>query len=334
MLLLFWTGIFIISLAVLIKSADVFTENSEKIGLAFKIPAFIVGIAIVSVGTSLPELITSLVAVFKNETEIVAANAIGSNIANIFLVVGFSSIVARKMNIKRSLINLDLPLLACVTTLIIFILWDRQITFVEGVIAILTYLIYALYLVSSGKERKILSHKDNSEKELPATRIDRLKILKRLWKNHEKLEKGVFPALFLSVIFLYLGANYTIESIINIAGQLNISTPVIAMSAMAVGTSLPELAVSVRAAVKRKYEIALGNVFGSNIFNALIVIGVPALIATLKVDDITFFVGIPFLIGATVLYLISGISRKIYNWEGMMYLMIYLLFLTKIFEIV
>ena len=336
MLLLSWVGIFIISLAVLIKSADVFTESSEKIGLAFKIPSFIVGIAIVSIGTSLPELITSLIAVSKNETEIVAANAIGSNIANILLVVGFSSIVARKISIKRSLINLDLPLLACVTTLLIFILWDKQITFIEGIIAILTYLVYALYLISSGRERKILSHKnsDNKKDNLPATRIDRLKILKRLWKHHEKVEKEIFAMLLLSAIFLFLGANYTIESIINIADSLDIAPPLIAMSAMAIGTSLPELVVSIRASMKRKYEIALGNIFGSNIFNALIVIGIPALFTTLKVDEITFSVGLPFLVGATVLYLISGISRKIYNWEGMMYLMIYVLFLVKIFGIV
>ncbi len=106
------------------------------------------------------------------------------------------------------------------------------------------------------------------------------------------------------------------------------------MSAVSIGTSLPELVVSVGAVMKKKYEIALGNVFGSNIFNTLIVIGVPALICDLKVDHITYSIGIPFLIGATILYVFSGISRKIYNWEGMMYLMIYVLFLIKIFGIV
>ena len=106
------------------------------------------------------------------------------------------------------------------------------------------------------------------------------------------------------------------------------------MSAVSIGTSLPELVVSVGAVMKKKYEIALGNVFGSNIFNILIVIGVPALIADLAMDDARFYIGIPFLNGATILYIFSGISRKIYNWEGMMYLVIYLLFLTKIFGIV
>ncbi|MCK4524863.1 MAG: sodium:calcium antiporter, partial [Candidatus Andersenbacteria bacterium] len=109
---------------------------------------------------------------------------------------------------------------------------------------------------------------------------------------------------------------------------------VIAMSAVAIGTSLPELVVSVRAAMKKKYEIALGNVFGSNIFNALVVVGVPAIIVDLNVDDATFYIGIPFLIAATTLYIFSGISRKIYNWEGLMYLVLYFLFLIKIFGVV
>jgi cation:H+ antiporter len=339
MTLMFWILLFVVSLAVLIKSADYFTESSEKIGITLGIPTFVVGVAIVSIGTSLPELATSLVAVFKNQTEIVAANAIGSNIANILLVVGFSSIVARKISIKRSLINLDLPLLACVTTLIVFILWDKQVTFKEGIIAVATYLVYSFYLISSEKERDILSHARSEEKEgkgdhLPATRIDRLNIIQKLWKHPPKFEKGVFTTLIASAVFIYLGANYTIESIIHIAEGINIPEPLIVMSAMAIGTSLPELVVSVGAAMKRKYEIALGNIFGSNIFNAMMVIGVPAMVTTLKVDNTTFLVGIPFLIGATVLYIFSGISRKIYNWEGMMYILIYILFLMKIFGVV
>ncbi|MDD3190253.1 MAG: calcium/sodium antiporter [Candidatus Pacebacteria bacterium] len=331
--LLFWIGSFVISLIILIKSADIFTESAEKIGLAFKIPSFIVGVAIVSIGTSLPELATSIIGVMKNDTEIAAANAIGSNIANILLIVGMASIVAKKISIKRSLINLDLPLLASVTTLIVFILQDKQVTRIEGAIAVCTYLIYTFYLVSSGKERKALAHKDNGgDSELPVTRLDRLKILKRLWKHHEKIDPKVFAYLIASSIFIYLGANQTVESIIKIAEEINVDSSLIVMSAMALGTSLPELIVSVQAAKKKKYEIALGNVFGSNIFNALIVIGLPAIITPLAVDEKTYSVGIPFLIATTILYVFSGISRKIYNWEGMMYIMIYVLFLVKIFE--
>lgn len=335
MTIIFWIIIFIASLAVLIKAADIFTDNSEKLGLALKIPSFIVGVTIVSIGTSLPELATSLIAVFRGQTEIVAANAIGSNIANIFLVVGFSVIVARRMSVKRSLINLDLPLLACATALLIFIVWDRQIVFWEGVIALLGYLVYAVYTISSSRERVNIDHKHKMA-DLPATRLDRLSVLKKVWVRpiKFKLEPRIIISLIVSAVLIYFSATYTIESIIQIAGILGIGTSMIVMSAMAIGTSLPELAVSINAAKKRKYEIALGNIFGSNIFNALVVISVPAMITTLKVDETTFSIGIPFIIGATLLYIFSGISRKIYNWEGAMYLLIYALFLMKVFGIV
>jgi len=335
MTIIFWIIVFIASLAVLVKSADVFTDNSEKVGLAFKIPSFIVGVTIVSIGTSLPELATSIIAVFRGSTEIVAANAIGSNVANIFLVVGFSAIVARRMSVKRSLINLDLPLLACATALLVFIVWDREINFWEGVIALLGYLVYAVYTISSSRERGNIDHKHKAA-DLPATRLDRLKVLKNIW-NHPvkfKLEPGVIVSMVVSAIFIYFSASYTIESIIQIAGILGIGASVIVMSAMAIGTSLPELAVSINAAKKRKYEIALGNIFGSNIFNALVVISIPAMFSTLKVDEATFLIGLPFIVGATVLYIFSGISRKIYNWEGAMYLLIYALFLMKVFGVV
>ncbi|MCK5332864.1 sodium:calcium antiporter, partial [Candidatus Parcubacteria bacterium] len=123
-MLLFWVLLFVLSIAVLIKSADWFTESSEEIGLTLKISPFVIGIAIVSVGTSLPELATSVIASLQGQTEIATANAVGSNIANILLVVGLASVVAGKLKVKRSLINLDLPLLATVTTILVFILID------------------------------------------------------------------------------------------------------------------------------------------------------------------------------------------------------------------
>lgn len=340
MCLLFWIVVFIVSLIILIKSADFFTESSEKIGLSMKISPFIVGIAIVSMGTSLPELATSVIAVLNRQTEIATANAIGSSIANILLVVGVASIISRKMSIKRSLINLDLPLLATATTILLFVLMDKKVSLIEGFILLLTYLIYFFYIISSSKERSIISHKKYNKKNnkedftLPPTKASRNRFLKKLWTYKPKIELGVFVTLIGSAFFIYIGAKYTVESLVNIADNLGIETAVIAMSAVAIGTSLPELVVSVRAAMKKKYEIALGNVFGSNIFNALVVVGVPAMIADLSIDDTTFYIGIPFLIATTILYIFSGISRKIYNWEGMMYLVLYLLFLIKIFGII
>ncbi len=339
-MLLFWILLFVISITVLVKAADFFTESSEEIGLSLKISPFMIGIAIVSIGTSLPELATSVIAALQGQTEIAAANAVGSNIANIFLVVGLASVVAGKLKVKRSLINLDLPLLATTTTILVFILSDKQVTFIEGLILLFTYLIYFFYIISSNKERDILEHRETEEEKrdkrkftFPPTKASRNRFLKKLWSYKPKVELGVFVTLIVSAIFIYIGAKYTVESLIEIAKSLDIETGVIAMSAVAIGTSVPVLVVSIRAAMKRKYEIALGNVFGSNIFNSLVVVGVPAMLGTLVVDDKTFYIGVPFLIAATLLYLFSGISKKIYNWEGLMYLVLYVLFLLKIFGI-
>ena len=309
MTLIFWIVVFVLSLAVLVKAADYFTKYSERLGKGLGIPQFIIGVTIVSIGTSLPELATALLAVFKQNTEIVAGNAIGPNIANILLVVGLSALIARKMKVERSLINLDAPLLASVTGLAVFIMWDKVVTFQEGIILVISYIIYSLY--------SIYSHGDEGIKS----------------KTKKKFEFKVLIFVIISSAFIYLGAKYTIDSVIEISDILNINSSIIALSAIAIGTSLPEVLVSVAAARKGKYEMALGNVFGSNIFNIAMVIGIPALITDLSISSDTMLLAIPFVILATLLYVISSISQKIYNWEGAMYLLIYILFIGKLFGI-
>lgn len=325
-MLLIWLAIFCVSLFVLIKAADYFTESAEKIGLAFKISPFVIGATVISIGTSLPELATSLIAVFKNQTEIVAANAIGSNIANILLVVGICAIIAGTLKIKRHLIDIDLPLLVTATALIIIIMWDKQVTLGEGLVAILGYIVYAAYTIKGEKEEKADAGGILPGEDIPATREKR--------HCHRKKDRrwnlGLYVILVFSVIALYFGADWIVRSILQLASILKVESSIVAMIALAIGTSLPELAVSVGAVKKKKYAIALGNVFGSNIFNALVIMGIPALFKNLIIDETTFAVGIPFLIGATVLYAFSGIAQKLHRWEGIMYLLIYLLFVIKL----
>lgn len=337
-MLIVWSLIFIVSLALLIKGADWFVENSEKVGLALKFSPFIIGVTIVAIGTSFPELASSLAAVFKDATEIVAANVIGSNIANILLIIGLAALATKSfLVVRRSLIDIDLPLLASVTVLLGFILWDGKITRPEGLLLLLAFLVYLLYtFFQRGTELE-----EPLAEELPPGEIVEVlpsKIEQRrkeaeleVKKPVEKLNFKVFFFLILGVVFLTVGANYLIDSVLKLAEILEIGVSVIAIFAVAVGTSLPELVVSVRAAVQKKYEIALGNIIGSNIFNALVVIGIPAIIKPLLVDSITFQIGFPFMVVATILLVISGITRRISIWEGLMFLLIYLLFLAKIF---
>ena len=330
--LITWGFIFIVSLALLIKGADWLVESSEKIGRALKISPFIIGVTIVALGTSLPELASSLAAVFKDATEIVAANVIGSNIANILLIVGLSALATKSfLAVRRSLIDIDLPLLAAVTVLFGFILWDGKITRLEGLLLLLAFLVYLLYTFfqrGAELERPLPEELPTGEiSEVLPSRVDR----RRPKKPVEKLNFKVFFFLILGAAFLAIGANYLIDSVLKLAEILEIGVSIIAIFGVAVGTSLPELVVSVRAAAQKKYEIALGNIFGSNVFNALVVIGIPSLIKPLLVDSITFQIGFPFMVVATILLVISGITRRISIWEGAMFLLIYLLFLAKLF---
>ncbi|KKW05815.1 MAG: Na+/Ca+ antiporter, CaCA family [Candidatus Kaiserbacteria bacterium GW2011_GWC2_49_12] len=366
-MLLFWTLIFAVSLAVLVKGSNWLVTSAEKIGLAVGLSPFIVGVTIVGVGTSFPELISSFVAVLKGVPEVAAANAVGSNIANILLIVGLSALVGRKLIVTKSLIDLDLPLLAIGTVLLLGVLWDGVITFGEALLMMITYGVYLLYTMlhkESEDTQEIIdaAHLHASGRERQPTQENSTHVIPGLTGDveREKCESGVFTfpsrgarnrqtpcaqaqgvcrftawdffMLVVSIVVLTFGAKYLIDSLVQLSIILNLAVGTIAITAVAVGTSLPELFVSLRATFQKKSEIALGNIFGSNIFNSFVVIGLPGLFYSLPVDSQTLFVGVPTMAGATLLFVISGISRRIHMWEGAFYLSLYVLFLAKLFS--
>jgi cation:H+ antiporter len=331
---IFWVFVFVISLFLLVKGSDWFVESAEKIGLALKISPFVIGVTIVSVGTSFPEFFSSIVAVIKNTTEIVSANVIGSNIFNILVIIGVSAIVARKLIVTRSLIDLDAPLLGLSTVVLIFVCLDKKINFGEGIVLLLAYLIYFLYTIYQRKGEK---EETPEIVEILPSRVERREkeagLIEKEAVKKVRLDVKTFVLLFLGIAFVLFGADWTINSIIKLSEILKISPALISIIALATGTSLPELAVSAMAAAKKKYEISIGNIFGSNVFNGSFIVGVCALIKPLVIDNLTFSVGLPFLVVSTLLFIISGISRRIHIWEGSMYLLIYLLFLAKLFNL-
>lgn len=328
-MLLVWILVFIVALIVMVKGADWLIISAEKIGLSFGLSPFIVGVTIVGVGTSLPELISSAVAVWQGVADVVVANAVGSNIANILLIVGVAAVIGWQLTVSKSLIDLDLPLLAISTVLMLGVLADQQVTFGESLLMLVTYGIYLTYTIihketeEPGLERPVLS-----------ARAKMLEAAARQAALSERPKVTVWDMvmLFVGIAGLVLGAKYLIDSLVNLSAMLDIGTGVIAITAVAVGTSLPELLVSAKAALQKKPEVALGNIFGSNIFNALVVIGLPGLFRTLPVDDQTFLIGVPAVALATLLFVISGISRRVHIWEGAFYLMLYGLFVAKLFN--
>ena len=325
-MILLWVIVFVVSLVVLVKGADWLLGSSEKIGLAMGLSPFIIGVLIVGLGTSFPELISSLVAVFKGVTEIVPANAIGSNIANILLVVGISAVVGGRLAVTKNLIDIDLPLLAISTALFVGIAWDRQIVLGESILLLVLFGIYLAYI--------IFHREDKQSVEVLPSRVERRKHITRPKKQvvqKPKVTGKDYLFFVLGLAALVLGAKYLIDSVVELSELLSIGVGAISLAAVAVGTSLPELFVSVKAAWQKKPEIALGNIFGSNVFNLLLVVGIPGLFKTLTLDEQTFSLGLPVLVAATLLFIISGISRRIHIYEGAMYIVIYVFFIGKLF---
>ncbi|MFO7711061.1 MAG: calcium/sodium antiporter [Candidatus Woesearchaeota archaeon] len=300
---LLWILVFVASLAALVKSSDYFTESAERLGIHFGIPSFIVGVTIVAVGTSLPELISSLFAVYKGSSEIVFGNAVGSNIANIFLVLGAAAVIGKNFKIKHRILDVDLPLLVGSAFLLTIFAWDGQFTAMEGILSLIALVIYLAYTFQT----------EGIEAEK---------------KDGQPLKETII--LIVSGVFIFLGAHFTIESVIQISRIFQIGTELIAVSAIALGTSLPELMVTFQAARKGNPEIAVGNVLGSNIFNTLAVMGIPALFSTLIITEEMLYFSLPVMLMATVLYFFMTQDRKMTRWEGYLLLLFYVVFLIKI----
>ena len=314
--LLIWIAIFIVSLSALIKAAGYFTDAAEKIGLTLGIPPFIVGVTIVAAGTSLPELATAIFAMASGSSDIVIGAVVGSNITNIFLVLGITVIIAKKIKIIHELIRVDLPMLTGSAFFVAVISYDGTITRPEAFLALLGIFFYLSYTVAVDK------HEDSDiEKE----------IVKDL--ETKKTSNKDFAILVFSGIFISIGAKYAIDSVIEIAAIINIGTDVIALSAVALGTSLPELAVSVTAARKGLGEIAVGNVLGSNIFNSFAVLGVAGMIGPVHVPGNIITFALPLMVIATLLFFFMTQDKEVTKWEGWLLILFYVFFVGKLFEI-
>ncbi|HAA88982.1 MAG: Na+/Ca+ antiporter, CaCA family [Thermoanaerobacterales bacterium 50_218] len=308
--LLVWAIVFGISLFVLIKASDIFTDAAEKTGVFFGLPGYITGITIVGLGTSLPELASSVLAAVANSTEIVVGNVVGSNIANILLILGATALVRQNLRIHWSQSNLDLFFLLGSAVFVSLTAANGKFASIEGLFCIAGLFSYMSLLVRKTRGNS------NDKKE-----------------KKEKINWKIPLALVISPVFIYLGARYTVEAVIHFSEILKVGSEVIAASAVALGTSLPELAVSLSAGRKGKAQIAVGNIVGSNIFNSLAVMGVPSLIATLEVPRNIVLLGLPTMVGVTVLYLLMIRNREIGRWEGILLLLLYGIFLRKLFTL-
>lgn len=308
-----WIPVFIISLAILVKAADYFIESAEKIGTALRINPFIIGVTIVALGTSLPELITSLIAVFKDTTEIVIGNVVGSNIANFGLIMGFIAVIVKKPDLKFDVLVVEIPFYLGSAFLVAIMMFDGSIDRWDGVIACLGMVIFLIYTFRGNTRMpdELADGEESVERRLPAATI------------------AVF---ILSGVAIYLSAEYNIRSVLKIAEILNIGAEVVAQTAVALGTSLPELLVSYAAAKRGNIEIAIGNLIGSNIFNSFAVLGIPAVIKTLVVPAQILTFSLPLMLAISIIFFVMMITNKVNRWQGYLLLLCYVFFLTTVIK--
>lgn len=339
-------GTLVAALAVLLFSAERLVGAAEEIGLSMGIPPFLMGITVLAVGTSLPELVTGLLALYDGNGEIVAGTVMGSNIANILLILGFTAFYAREMVIDWDLMHGDLPVLFGSVLMIVFVVYPVSagdqanyrlvmetlggenpreissrsvITVVEGAILVFGYAVYLYYYAF--KNPNVAAAAKSA---VPAK---------------ARIRRKDFAWIVVGLLGVPLGATFTVGAAVEIANLLDVGKGVIAASMIALGTSLPELIVSITAVRKKNFEMALGNVTGSNIFNTFIVMGVPAVLAPLMGDgsllavgeDSILFVQMPFYIATMFVFLVIVLDKKLTRTEGMIFLLSYVVFISKLY---
>ena len=285
--------IFVIAMGVLIWGADVIINQSERIALKFKIPEFIIGATLIALGTSLPEMAASIAASYNGKPDIAIANVIGSNILNITLVLATVFLISKKINPSRDFFAKDSTWALVPVLVFILMIFDGVISRFDASLLLLLMGAYLLFLLQDAKNIPEL-------------------------EEHEEEEEGEFswlkvvPFLLLGFVLVIVGAHFTVESASEIARTFGISEWVIGIIMISLGTSLPELVVSVSAAVKGKVDMAIGNIIGSNMANTTIVLGAAALVHPMPVNASAYMFDITTMIIATLL-LVFLTANKLYT---------------------
>jgi cation:H+ antiporter len=303
-----WFVLLLAGLFLLIKAADYFNGAAEKIGLSFGLSPFIIVVVLVGIGTSLPELISSSLAVVKGFSEIVPGNVLGSNIANIFLIIGIiSALTPRSIILTEKSIIVDLQFLMGSALFTAITIYDGLFNVYEGLLCILMFIGYLFYQLAD----HMGTEADNNNP-------------KATWKD--------YLTFIISSAVIYFSADITIDAVIRISDYLQIGKEVVAASMIAVGTSLPELVVSVNATKRGNADVAIGNIVGSCIFNVLWVMGFSSLFGNILIPASVISITLPFMLIATLLFFVMTRNRSFSRYTGILFLLFFVLFLAKLFS--
>ncbi len=301
----------IVGMFFMIKGADLFVEGASKVAKAMKIPSLIIGLTLVSIGTSCPELSVSIQSALKGMNDMSFGNVIGSNIFNTFVVIGVSSIFV-PMVVSKNMFKYDIPILIFIYVLLIlmgFVITPNIINFWEGLVLFLIMIAYTVFLI-------IRSKNEPQEEE----------------KEDDKPRKWYINALFIVIGLagIIFGGDFVVDSASYIAKQLGMSDLLVGLTIVAIGTSLPELVTSMVAAKKGENDIAIGNAIGSSLFNVVLILSTSAMISPMPIQMLQLFDVIVMLVSAMMVLLFSAKKKEVNRTGGIIFILVYVAYFTYI----
>lgn len=302
-----------VGFVMLIKGSDWFVDGSSGIATKFGIPQLVIGLTIVAMGTSAPEAAVSISAAFSGSADITIGNIVGSNILNILIILGISSIIV-PIAVAPSTIRIEIPFMIVITIIMLLVGLDGVIRVFDGIIFLVLFAAYLAYLYGMAKKDKNKNKKNYNEDK----------------KNISITKSFLFVIIGLALIIF--GSNITVDAATKIAQAFGISERFIGLTIVALGTSLPELFTSVTAARKGNADIAIGNIVGSNIFNILFVIGISALIIPVPFASNFIFDSIIAIAAGVILLLCSLWTKKLKRWSGITMFIGYVAYFVLIFN--
>ena len=293
----------VMGLVVVLQGADWLTDGAVNIASRFGVSQMVIGLTIVAMGTSMPELCVSMVSALKGTPDLAVGNVVGSNTLNTLLIVGCSALVAPIM-VKRSSVRRDIPFAVLASLLMLIFCLDGGIDRLDAALLFILFAVFMIVTLKYGKN-------EGTEAKTTAAPLGKATLL-----------------LVVGLVCLILGSNLFVDNASFIASTLGVSDAVIGLTIVAGGTSLPELATSMVSAKKGNSDIAIGNVIGSNVFNILMIIGVTGLVKPMHIKGITSLDLIVMLASMLLLWFFCRTTYKVKRWEGAVLAISYIAYLA------
>lgn len=304
----------IVGFILLIVSADLLVDGSSGLAKKFHIPEIIIGLTIVSIGTSMPELFVSITSALGGYSDMALGNIIGSNLCNLLLILGLSAIL-KPVTFQKETRFYEIPMCLVFTIILaVFCNTGNRISRIEAMVLMALFILFLVYTIFMGKKKSV---EESSKKDET--------------KNNSTIKDLIL--IILGIVGLKFGGSLTVDNAVNVANYFNVSEKIISLTILAIGTSLPELVTSVTAAIKGNSDIAIGNIIGSNIFNMLLIIGVSAIINPITYNtsyNLDFSI---LLISTIILALFPFIppKDKMSRANGVIYFLMYAAYIAILF---